>query len=623
MPDTRPTSVQMALGQLTKAERRRIPKRPPKVLPPANAERKYARKLAALTKRLETMVQERLIKKLPALVAAAEKKRPGERTDDYVTDFNRIMAELKRDFGRLMTNENLKEIATEFATEVNKQNKSATGRALKASLGVDPIGAEPWLAQEIRAAVTSNVNLIKTLPTTTFARIESTVLEGVRAGRLTKKIAEDISKATGATKSRAQFIARDQAAKISGDLAKLRQEQVGITEYIWSTSRDERVVGNPAGLYPKGNAKHMNHFEREGKTFKWAEPPEDGHPGVPINCIPGDSKIQVFGPTNKLFRRWYDGELTQFVTSIGETIATTPNHPILTVDGWKPAKLINIGEDLIKAVPRSGFAVRSGEAGIDNFVSSSEEIFNLFTFLGLIGGNNSTRFEFHGDGVPEQEVNVIDMDSGLAAEWDSLIAQKLGERLLSNAETMIGDGVLHGSSEVLSTFNALGCPPKGIVRGACKILALLKGHPAHPENIRLTAAANFNTLLEQVSTNDIPRDSIFFREGKFAFPRDIGGRNRGAIEVYSIVRRSMSPFGSVDTPDAEILAQQIRTDRQRLSDGGEGLSFVVKFDRVVKKFRSEFSAHVYNLETGCNWFTSQGFIIHNCRCVAIPKLPKA
>ena len=43
-------------------------------------------------------------------------------------------------------------------------------------------------------------------------------------------------------------------------------------------------MGNPGGLYPEGNAVHGNHWEREGQEFRWDQPPEDGHPGQPIEC---------------------------------------------------------------------------------------------------------------------------------------------------------------------------------------------------------------------------------------------------------------------------------------------------------------------------------------------------
>ena len=70
--------------------------------------------------------------------------------------------------------------------------------------------------------------------------------------------------------SQAELVARDQTTKLLGGLNQARQVEAGITEYIWSTSRDERV--------------RDEHAERDGQKFSWDDPPEDGHPGEPIQC---------------------------------------------------------------------------------------------------------------------------------------------------------------------------------------------------------------------------------------------------------------------------------------------------------------------------------------------------
>jgi SPP1 gp7 family putative phage head morphogenesis protein len=44
-----------------------------------------------------------------------------------------------------------------------------------------------------------------------------------------------------------------------------------VEEYVWSTSRDERV--------------RPSHSAKDGKRFKWNDPPSDtGHPGNEIQC---------------------------------------------------------------------------------------------------------------------------------------------------------------------------------------------------------------------------------------------------------------------------------------------------------------------------------------------------
>ena len=105
---------------------------------------------------------------------------------------------------------------------------------------------------------------------------------------------EQIRHIYGVSQSRATVIARDQTSKINTALTQARNEEVGISEYIWRTAGDIRVVGTPGGLYPKGNRIHGNHYKRNGQTFRWDSPPEDGHPGFAINCrCVAESKIDI------------------------------------------------------------------------------------------------------------------------------------------------------------------------------------------------------------------------------------------------------------------------------------------------------------------------------------------
>jgi hypothetical protein len=77
---------------------------------------------------------------------------------------------------------------------------------------------------------------------------------------------------------------RDEAWKAQSATAKRVQAYSGIKSYVWQTRKDERVVGNPVGLYPQGTADHGDHWERDGKIFRWDDPPHDGHPGVAYGC---------------------------------------------------------------------------------------------------------------------------------------------------------------------------------------------------------------------------------------------------------------------------------------------------------------------------------------------------
>ena len=73
------------------------------------------------------------------------------------------------------------------------------------------------------------------------------------------------------------MLARDQIAKLNGDITQQQQQDAGVVEYVWSTSGDSRVRPSHAAL---------NH-----KRFRWDDPPvvdeKTGrrcHPGKDYQC---------------------------------------------------------------------------------------------------------------------------------------------------------------------------------------------------------------------------------------------------------------------------------------------------------------------------------------------------
>jgi SPP1 gp7 family putative phage head morphogenesis protein len=116
-----------------------------------------------------------------------------------------------------------------------------------------------------------NAQLIKSLPEQELERVAGTVERGLQQGSRFTDVAKEIQKSFGITHRRAKLIARDQTTKLNASLTKLRQEEVGVEEYIWQTSGDERV--------------RPTHRANDGKKFRWDSPPsKTGHPGHDVNC---------------------------------------------------------------------------------------------------------------------------------------------------------------------------------------------------------------------------------------------------------------------------------------------------------------------------------------------------
>lgn len=122
------------------------------------------------------------------------------------------------------------------------------------------IDAEKLMTSEgvndyIDAMVNSNVALIKTIPQEFFGDVERTILDGYAQGIALKPMMEQLQEKVGVSARRAKLIAADQMNKVNSDVERRRMLNIGITRFKWSTSKDERVSGNPAGLYPNAKVK--------------------------------------------------------------------------------------------------------------------------------------------------------------------------------------------------------------------------------------------------------------------------------------------------------------------------------------------------------------------------------
>ncbi len=130
---------------------------------------------------------------------------------------------------------------------------------------------EPWLNDQLKLFASQNSQLIKSLSEQELERVAGEIERGLQQGERFTDISKSLQKSFGITRRRATLIARDQTTKLNSSLTRLRQEEVGVEEYIWATSLDERV--------------RPTHRANEGKKFRWDSPPKiTGHPGNDVNC---------------------------------------------------------------------------------------------------------------------------------------------------------------------------------------------------------------------------------------------------------------------------------------------------------------------------------------------------
>jgi SPP1 gp7 family putative phage head morphogenesis protein len=158
-----------------------------------------------------------------------------------------------------------------FTMEEQRHRSSFTS-TVRANTGIDisPVLRAEDVADNLDAAMLRSVSLIRGMTAELAKRVVDVLIRGATTGERSTVIAKELVEQFAWSNKRAKFIARDQLATFNGTLNRLRQTQVGITQYQWATSLDERV--------------RPLHANREGKVFAWNKPPSDGHPGEPINC---------------------------------------------------------------------------------------------------------------------------------------------------------------------------------------------------------------------------------------------------------------------------------------------------------------------------------------------------
>lgn len=166
-----------------------------------------------------------------------------------------------------------------FAKRVATKNGEECRRVIGISTG------DTGLKSTLDRFQDRNVDLITSLAGKQIDDIRG-ILEDAEIGAWrVEDLSAKIQASFGVNQSKADLLARDQVLKLNGQLTQTRQQNAGVSKYIWTTVGDERVRGNPTGKNPDGL-----HYELDGTVQSWAVPPtisEDGrtgHPGDDYQC---------------------------------------------------------------------------------------------------------------------------------------------------------------------------------------------------------------------------------------------------------------------------------------------------------------------------------------------------
>lgn len=155
-------------------------------------------------------------------------------------------------------------------SSVNKKHQNVFNTRISAlGINVSSVIKNEGISRYIGDKITENASLITKLDNDVRGRIIGAINRSLTDPDV--NLRDEINSVTRMSNARSRLIARDQISKIQNQLHAKRATNIGIEEYIWMTSIDERV--------------RDSHKNNNDKRFRFDTKPEKtGHPGDDIQC---------------------------------------------------------------------------------------------------------------------------------------------------------------------------------------------------------------------------------------------------------------------------------------------------------------------------------------------------
>lgn len=380
---------------------------------------------------------------------------------------------------------------------------------------------------------------ISDFTTETLAR---TLAEGMDAGESVADLTARVSAALG-DDSRAEMIARTETMRASNVALRdsFRENGMGGRQWLAASDADEDCS------------------DYDGTVVGIDDEFDDGDPPLHPNCFPAGTVVT--GPlVEATTERPYEGPVVTIRTAAGDELTGTPNHPVLTSQGWVALGLLREGQHVLRCsdLDAVGPAVDPHEHQPVALIEQVRAPSAVALFEVPVAAA-----DFHGDGS-DGDVHVELADGGFDPDVNARIREHLSEAQLGGAGVaapfLLSESA--PSQVPLVSFHA----PDGVMRRGSKALALLSRSVAHPGEHGLGSVPE--------------RHAVALEGGRQSAPADAG-----------------------------LL-------RQRL----DGLAGLVAPSEVVEVRNHEALHEVFNLSTAEGWYVANGIIVSNCRCTVSPVL---
>lgn len=342
-------------------------------------------------------------------------------------------------------------------------------------------------------------------------KIQSAVLQGILQGESPYKVAERLRGVATMNYNASVRYTRTMTtnAQNAGRYQSFRRaDKVGVNLVIeWEATLDGRTRHEHRmmhGQRRKVDEPFEIYDEVSRRTIKIYYPAQSDGPGasdIPQsmiwNCFVGDTKVASDCEIVRSYKHKFKGNLIRVRTAAGVDFTCTPNHPILTPDGWVPAAFLHKGDHLlITRVGDDGSLARNGN--VYHVHSSIKALHDSLESLGNSERIPMSNFDFHGD-VPTSDVEVVSKERLLRNDGNTCGGQSSRKIRfkLPNAFRLCERHFMLG-------FRRIYISSLRFVRGCCKPLTLIWRRLRHADIHGFGTVSNRDTCVSEYAINDLP-----------------------------------------------------------------------------------------------------------------------
>lgn len=318
--------------------------------------------------------------------------------------------------------------------------------------------------------------------------------------------------------------------------------------------------------------------------------------------------------------REYDGPVVTLVTSKGNRITVTPNHPILTTEGFVPAGMLQENQEIVEATGEYGLLMGEAPDNI-NIPTPVEDIGH--SIIQTRGGTTirmkSTTIQFHGDGISDGKVEIVFPKGFVESELDFLRSEPLSEPRLPTAH--FGGCLFFAKSALFQIFNRSFCAAHSFM-GRFGLVSSIKLVPVDGKELSNLGLRTPTSLCDFCKCKPLVVE--FKKTAKLLFVRL--KKSRGNI----VKLLSSGSFGKGNpkfsfNPCENFGRKPKFSTKFRTSDplvvgrleklSRDGVLVVSKLSHIST---SEYHGLVYNLQTRYGFYVYNNIVTHNCLHSILP-----